>query len=192
MGITQFSMDMIRQFGGEAPNIRHLLVGCQNMYDNAHYGMIAQKYYRGLGQTVESIDITGCQESIKHDLRKPLKMDRFDLISQHGTLEHVETRKGFYLAHKHLHAVLKLGGIIIHENPKTGNWKGHGNHYLTQDFYLDLAVLMDYNVLAIGEHSAMSNTKDGWNIYCVFQIIDITQKKFISEEEFNKLPIYDT
>lgn len=191
MGITQFSMNMIRQYGGEAKDIRHLLVGCQNMYDNQHYGQIAQKYYRELGQDVVSIDITGCQDSITHDLREPLEMDKFDFISQHGTLEHVETREGFYLAHKHLHDVLKMEGIIIHENPKAGNWKGHGNHYLTQDFYLDLAVLMDYNVLAIGEHPAMSNTKDGWNIYCVFQIIDITQKEFISEQEFNKLAVSD-
>ena len=179
---------MIRQYGGEQSGIKHLLVGCQNMYDNAHYGQIAQKYYRGLGQDVVSIDITGCQESIKHDLREPLDLGRFDIISQHGTLEHVETREGFYLAHKHLHDALKLGGIIIHENPKTGNWKGHGHHYLTQIFYRELAGVMNYNILAIGEHPAMSNSKDGWNIYCVMRK---NEEDFLLEEEFNKLPIYD-
>lgn len=189
MGITGFSMNMIRQYGGEHSGIRHLLVGCQNMYDQQHYGQIAEGYYKGLGQDVVSIDITACQGSIEHDLREPLDMEPFDFISQHGTLEHVETRKGFYLAHKHLHDVLKFDGIIIHENPKTGNWEGHGNHYLTQHFYIQLAKMMDYDIQAIGEHPAMGNAIDGWNIYCVIQ--KTNEAPFISEEEFNKLPIYD-
>ena len=188
MGITSFSKDMIRTYGGESPHIRHLLVGCQNMYDNLHYGKIAQGYYRRLGQDVVSVDITGCQGSVKHDLRKPLKMDQFDFISQHGTLEHIETRKGYYLAYKHLHEVLKLGGIIIHENPKMGNWPGHGNHYLTQKFFFDLAEMSKYDIITIGENPAMSNAKNGWNIYCVMRK---TQEKFITKKEFNTLPIDD-
>jgi len=189
MGITAFSMNMIRQYGGEALGIRHLLVGCQNMYDQEHYMHIAQDYYNGFNQDVVSIDITGCQGSVKHDLREPLDMESFDFISQHGTLEHVETRKGYYLSFKHLHEVLKEGGIIIHENPKTGNWPGHGNHYLTQEFYFKFIELMNYDILAIGEHPAMGNTTDGWNIYCVLR--KTNEALFISEEEFNTLPIYD-
>jgi len=188
MGITQFSLNMIRTYGGELSGIRHLIVGCQNLYDNAHYGQIAQPYYRRLGQDVTSIDITACNNSVEHDLRTPLKMKAFDFISQHGTLEHVESREGFYLSFKHLHNVLKPGGIIIHENPKTGNWKGHGNHYLVEDFYVQLAEMMNYDILDIGEHPAMSNTKDGWNIYCV---IKSNGGQFITKEEFNELPIYD-
>ena len=188
MGITAFSKNMIRQYGGEHQGIRHLLVGCQNMYDNEHYGQIAQDYYRGFNQDVVSIDITACNDSLEHDLRKPLHMASFDFISQHGTLEHVESREGFYLAFKHLHEVLEMDGIIIHENPKTGNWAGHGNHYLTQGFYTELAELMDYDIVEIGEHPAMGNTTDGWNIYCVLRK---RKEEFISLEEFNKLPIYD-
>lgn len=182
-------MDMIRQYNGERSGIRHLLVGCQNLYDQPHYGEIAQPYYRGKGQTVVSIDITACNDSIKHDLREPLDMEPFDFISQHGTLEHVETRKGFYLSFKHLHDVLKFDGIIIHENPKTGNWPGHGNHYITQDFFIQLAKLMDYDIQAIGEHFAMGNHIDGCNVYCVLQ--KTNEAPFITEKEFNKLPIFD-
>lgn len=189
MGITQFSLDMIRQYNGEQSGIRHLLVGCQNLYDNTHYGEIAQPYYESLGQNVVSIDITACNNSIKHDLRKPLKIDPFDFISQHGTLEHVETRKGFYLSFKHLHEVLKVGGIIIHENPKTGNWPGHGNHYITEKFFMELAKVVGYDLLAIGEHPAMGNTTNGWNVYCVLKRIN--DGPFISEKEFNELPIFD-
>jgi len=116
-------------------------------------------------------------------------MRSFDFISQHGTLEHVESRKGFYLSFKHLHNVLKPGGIIIHENPKTGNWSGHGNHYITTDFFVQFAKIMNYDILKIGEHPAMSNTIDGWNIYCV---IKSNGGKFLTNAEFNKLPIYDT
>lgn len=188
MGITQFSMNMIRQYGGEKGGIRHLLVGCQNLYDNEHYLEIAQDYYRGLGQAVVSVDITGCQESITHDLREPLDQEPFDLISQHGTLEHVETRNGFYLSFKHLHEVLKMDGIIIHENPKTGNWPGHGNHYLTQEFYFKLAEMMDYDILATGDHAAMGNTTDGWNVYCVLRK---QREDFITQEQFLTLPISD-
>jgi len=47
---------------------------------------------------------------------------------------------------------------------------------------------MNYNILDIGEHPAMSNTKDGWNIYCVMRKNEVD---FLSKEEFNKLPVYD-
>lgn len=189
MGITGFSLNMIRKYGGELSGIRHLLVGCQNLYDNDHYGEIAEGYYQSLGQDVISIDIIGCNNSIVHDLREPLPMNPFDFISQHGTLEHVESRKGFYLSFKHLHDALKTEGIIIHENPKTGNWPGHGNHYLVMDFYTQLASISGYDILTIGEHFAMGNTTDGCNIYCVMKKTE--DVPFISEDKFNELPIYD-
>ena len=179
-------MDMIRQFGGEIPGLRHLLVGCQNLYDGKHYGEIAQDYYRSLGQDVISVDITGCNNSMIHDLTKPLEMDKFDFISQHGTLEHVDTKEGFYLANKHLHDILKTGGTIIHENPKTGNWKGHGYHYYTKDFYRGLVEAQEYELLELGEHAAMGNVTDGWNVFCVLRKLSDT---FISKEQFNKLDI---
>ncbi len=175
-------MDMIKRHGGEVSGLRHLLVGCQNLYDGEHYGSIAQDYYKALGQDVISVDITGCNNSIVHDLTKPLKMDQFDFISQHGTLEHI--KDGIYLASKHLHDALKLGGIIIHENPKVGNWKGHGHHYYTQSFYQKLAYQVGYEIMEIGEHPAMGNEVDGWNIYCVLRKL---KDNFITESQFNKL-----
>ena len=70
------------------------------------------------------------------------------------------------------------------ENPKTGNWEGHGNHYMTMDFYKQLEGLVDMEIKELGEHPAMGNKKDGWNVYCVF-----TKKggEFCSEKKFAKL-----
>lgn len=74
---------------------------------------------------------------------------------------------------------------MIHENPKTGNWPGHGAHYFTREFYYGLRDLMGYELIESGQHPAMGNDTDGWNIYAVLRKTE--NKEFITEAEFNTL-----
>jgi SAM-dependent methyltransferase len=166
MGITKLSLDRIERY--IQPNSNILIVGCQNMYDNEHYGQVAQLYFESLGHKVKSIDIIGCQGADIADLRDDLKFNgEFDLVLQHGTVEHCDgnLRRPF----KNFHEACKIGGVMIYENPMTGNWPGHGYHYFTTDFYVQLASSCDYEVMELASEPAMGNTTDGWNVCCVLR-----------------------
>jgi len=133
------------------------------------------------------IDIKPEKHAIVKDLREPLEMGEFDIITNWGTTEHVAPHqgKGLYEAFKNVHDACKVGGLMFHENPKTRNWPGHGDHYMTESFYTKLARSCGYFILQLGDNAAMGNITDGWNIHCVLKKKE--GSKFISKEQFNKL-----
>lgn len=183
MGITHLSLNRINKYIDQAPNDNILIVGCQNLYNEENYGEIAAEHYLSLGYGVLSIDICGCNGSEPMDLRNDLKFsDDYGLILQHGTVEHIDG--SIYMAFKNMHEACSVNGIMIHENPKTGNWPGHGNHYFTTEFYVQLSDAMDY-CLSADEEPAMGNTTNGWNICAVFTKREDTN--FMTETAFNKI-----
>lgn len=184
MGITTLSLERINKH--LQPNSNILIIGCQNLYNAENYGQIAANYFRDLGHTVKDIDIYECNECQIADLRENWKASpEYDLVLQHGTVEHIDG--GLYEPLKNLHESCKAGGIMIHENPKAGNWPGHGQHYFTKGFWSALADVCIYEVHELTEEPAMGNDTDGWNVCCVLR--KSSDSKFITEEQFNK--IYD-
>lgn len=181
MGITTASLKRIRPYIKEPKSI--LLIGCQNIYTAENNGGLAYDYFTKLGHSVRVIDITGCQGSEVYDLREPFDIGTFDIVADHGSLEHVSGN--YYQAHRNIHNATKVGGIIIHENPKTGNWPGHGCNYVDMDFYIKLADLCNYEILELTEEAAMGNTTDGWNISVVLRKLDGSE--FISEDKFKTI-----
>lgn len=177
MGITQSSLDRLNKY--LQPNSNILIIGCQNLYNAENYGEIAAKYFRELGHAVKDIDIYECNECQIADLREDWNANpEFDFVFQHGTIEHIDG--GLYIPLKNLHESCKIGGIMIHENPKTGNWPGHGQHYFTQDFWKGLG----YEVLETSEEPAMGNVTDGWNVCAVLRK---TNEVFIKKVKFKTL-----
>lgn len=180
MGITALSLDRINKY--LQPNSNILIIGCQNLYNADNYGEIAANYFRELGHTVNDIDIYECNGCQIADLRDDWKaVAEFDLVLQHGTIEHIDG--GLYQPFKNIHESCKAKGIMIHENPKTRNWPKHGQHYFTEEFYSQLAYESDYRILELTEEAAMGNVTDGWNISCV--LYKIHDSDFMTEEEFN-------
>jgi hypothetical protein len=180
MGITQLSLDRINRH--LQPKSKMLIIGCQNLYNADNYMEIAHPYFESLGHTVRSIDILGCNGSEVADLREDLKLSPiYDIVNDCGSKEHVDGN--LYQPFKNLHEACKVGGIMIHENPMTGNWPGHGQHYFTQKFYEQIAKDCDYEILELTEESAMGNDVDGWNVSCVLLK---TSDKFCSLKQFLK------
>lgn len=198
MGVTSFSLELIDKVI-DNNNITNVLeLGSQNLFDK-DYGTItpfASTYYESKGIEYTCIDIGGCNNALNINLAKPVKLDKiFDLVTDFGTSEHIELKSkhnvtAFYNCLKTKHNLTKENGFIISENPKTGNWRGHGYNYYSTDFYTQLAKLNDYAILELGEHPAMGNSTDGWNVYCVMQ--KINNNPFMSLAAFKKLPIYDS
>jgi hypothetical protein len=182
MGLTKHTFDLITKHCDM--NGTMLELGDQIIYFGNSYGEYSTPYFKKFYPKLQhtAIDIKPEKHAIEKDLREPLDMGTFDSITNAGTTEHVESVKGFYNAFKHIHESCNVGGVMVHENPKTENWAGHGEHYMTQGFYIDLAKAMDYEILSIGEHPAMGNTTDGWNVYCVLR--KKQERNFVTFKEF--------
>ena len=196
MGYTGFTIDLIEPHLAGVETV--IDAGAQNLYNQplipAPY---ASEWYKEKDILYWAIDV--CQEngSFAIDLSKlqtisgeiPLMVA--DLLVDAGTSEHVGDNGKFgwdaiYNCWLNKFNLIRKDGKIISENPKTGNWPGHGFNYYTEDFYRNLEAKSDLKILSLGEHPAMGNTTDGWNIYCV---MEKTGEKFPTLAEFKKLGI---
>ncbi len=161
-----------------------LHLGCQNLFNVENYGEIAQDFFRSKGHIVRSIDILGCNGSDIADLRDDLHFEPvWDIVNDCGSKEHIDG--SLYQPFKNLHEACVEFGLMIHENPATQSWPGHGYHYFTQKFYVELAKACKYELLEVCSEAAMSNTVDGWNVCAVLK--KLPESEFIGEEDFNKL-----
>lgn len=187
MGLTGHTFNLITKYCNM--NGSMLELGDQIIYFNPEYGTYSTPYFKNHYPNLDHIciDIKPEKHAKEADLREPLNLGEFDSITNAGTTEHVQG--SLWAAYKNIHEACKVGGIMVHENPKTGNWPGHGDHYMTQGFYLDLANKNGYSILDIGEHPAMGNSTDGWNVYCVLRKNEDTE--FMTEQMFNQLDFRD-
>lgn len=178
MGFTGHSMDLSEEaiLNNGVKSVCEL--GAQNIYFGHDYGKYANLWYERKGLAYTCIDQNGENNAHVVDLGKEQKFtEKFDLLTDYGTSEHVD---GFYNCWLNKWA---LSDLIISENPKTGNWPGHGQNYVTENFYKQIARETGAEIIKLGEHPAMSNTTDGWNIFCVLR----KNGKFVSEDIFNQL-----
>lgn len=186
MGITAFSITLLDKVIADYKPKNVCELGAQNLYNTPNLpAPYADKYYVSKGIEYTSIDLNKENNCLVHDLSKPLPDElnnKFDLVTNFGTSEHVTD---LYECYKNIHNLCKLNGIIISENPKTGNWPGHGFHYLDSNFYRQLADVCGYEILELGEHPAMGNYTDGWNIYCIY--IKKKESFEIKKTQFKKL-----
>jgi hypothetical protein len=182
MGITAFSISLLDKYKGQVKKVCEL--GVQRLYDkdyNNNYPY-ANTYYKGIEYT--SIDLSGENGALMIDLDKPNKFDGvYDLVTDFGASQHLNDT---YNVHKTMYDLCKEGGLIIQENPKTGNWKGYALTYKTKEFYEGLSKFTGMEILELGEHPAMGNDIDGWNVYCVMRK---GSGKFPSKSKFKELDL---
>lgn len=190
MGLTSLSRErvlrtIIWKSQKEGQTISSVIeLGSQNFYSkNGTLEGYADKFYKGkLNMSYTCIDINGENNAMKLDLEKPIKhYEKYDLVTDFGTSEHI---RSLYQCCANIYSLCKVGGMIICENPKIGNWPGHGYNYRTSRFYEQLAKEMDYEIIELGEEAAMGNYKDGWLIFCVLK--KLSDKPFVNKTKFNK------
>jgi hypothetical protein len=184
MGITHKSIERLQRHN-LLQKCSMLELGAQNIYTAEDYGEIAKHYFtNNWGIDHVSWDITPHQGAIETDLRNVIPVARqFDIVTDYGTSEHVNGN--YYQVHKNIHNHCTAGGIIVHENPSTGHWPGHGCNYINKEFYEGLCKEAGYELIELQEEYAMGNTTDGKNICAVIRKVKDT--KFISEEQFNSI-----
>ncbi|MCE3278010.1 MAG: hypothetical protein K0S44_201 [Bacteroidetes bacterium] len=192
MGYTSFTLTLVTELLAKFNPKSVIDLGAQNNYAQPKLpAPYMKEWYEEQKIDYLAIDINNENGAAPLDLSKPLPVDfieRCDMLVDAGTSEHVSDGKGghdikaIYNCWKTKNDLLNIGGIMLNENPKTGNWPGHGCNYYTQDFYIKLAELQGYELLSLQENAAMGNVTDGWNVTCVLR--KVNDHKFISLETF--------
>jgi len=196
MGLTDHNARHLARLIPERQIQTIMELGSQQAYISEEWnGQYASEWYwKHNISKYHSIDRNGENGAMRLDLAKPIEeqldidqeafFPQYDLVTDFGTSEHV---KNYYICWLNKFNLCKVGGIIYSENPATGNWPGHGKHYITDEFYHDLAQIAPIEVIETGLHPAMQNTTDGWNVW---GIIQKTGKEFPSAYKFKKLAIF--
>lgn len=198
MGITDFSITLLNKVIEEYRPKSVCEMGDQNLYtgDN-NYGKYANLYYEQKGiEEYACIDINGGNNAFDFDMSYPIddnfaKYEPYDLVTDFGFSEHVGRDGKFdweaiYNCWQNKHNLLKIGGIMVNENPLEKNWPLHGFNFYGWDFYTELAELSGYEILEQGIHPAMGNITDGYNLYSILKKNSV---KFPSLSEFKTLPL---
>jgi len=145
----------------------------------------AKIMYEKKGSKHTSIDINGRGGALPFDLDKPLPgtlSNKFDLITNYGTTEHVNKQ---YSVFKNIHFLGKTGCIVIHGVPLAGNWKKHCRYYYSTKFFSNLAIACSYSVvdLYLMDKDFFKHPKN--LVVCVLK--KEKDNFFIKEKSFNSL-----
>lgn len=179
--IEHHGHNLILKYAFEGCSILELgnqIMNLENVQD-----ISAKKYYSGLGYDHTSVDQNGKDGAVTVDLSKPIEwLGAFDLITDMGTTEHVSD------AYECLANVLhhcKDGTVIIHKNPKTGNFPIHGFHFFTLEFWKAYTQLCKLEIEELYEHAIYHNTKDGYE--CV-AVLKFTKNSIVpTKEQFSQI-----
>lgn len=195
MGYTSFTKTLVQGIIDEYRPKSVVDLGSQNDYS---YPTLPAPYisdwFRDQWIEYGCIDLNGENAAAVKDLSEVFtKPDgiRYDMVCDIGFSEHVGDNGKFgweaiYNCWVNKHNLLKIGGIMVNENPATQNWPGHGFSFYTADFYLGLCKMTKYKLLEIGRQAAMGNVTDGWNI---FSVLEKVSDEFVSLEQFKTLPL---
>ena len=94
-----------------------------------------------------SVDLNGEDGALPLDLRQPLNLGRFDMVTNFGTSEHVSEQEPVWR-----NIIEACGKVLISMTPFTG-WENHGIHYPTREFYEELAKLNGFKIEKLEEHN---------------------------------------
>lgn len=115
-------------------------------------------WFVSLGFEHTSVDWNGLDGALPLDLRQPLDLGQFSMVTNIGTTEHVSEQEPVW---RNLHEAVELHGVLVCVTPSPGDWWWHGEHYPTEDFYREFAHLNGYDI----ELLFVGNPEPRRNIY---------------------------
>jgi hypothetical protein len=116
--------------------------------------------YKSLGFTVyKCIDTDGRHNALMFDLNHDISreyqfLEQFDLVTNHGTTEHVFDQCRVF---QNIHNLCAANGVIFHEVPFQ-RWLNHGLYNYQPTFFYDLASANHYDLL--GMHLGLVSVGD--------------------------------
>lgn len=95
-------------------------------------GITYKSVFEALGFEHISVDWNGEHGALPLDLREPLDLGTFGLISNIGTTEHVSEQEPVW---RNIDAAGHRGSVFVSITPRPGDWPTHGEWYPTREFY---------------------------------------------------------
>ncbi len=107
--------------------------------------MVYKDVFEALGFRHVSVDMNGLNGALPLDLRKPLELGTFDMVTNFGTSEHVSEKnyEGQIACWCNIMGAMHIGSVLVSVGPKPGvsKWRSHGRWYAEELFYSQLAFL---------------------------------------------------
>lgn len=95
-------------------------------------------FFERLGWEHVSVDWNGQDGALKRDLRKPLELGTFDMVTNIGTTEHVDGQAEVW---RNVLEAMHVGSVLLSTTPMPGDWTWHGEHYPDDEWYRELCAL---------------------------------------------------
>lgn len=112
--------------------------------------MVYKNVFERLGFRHVSVDLNGRNGALKLDLRKPLYLGQFDMVTNFGTSEHVsdDNWNGQVECWRNMLTALSVGGVLVSITPLEGakRWLRHGRWYPQIAFFQEMAKKNGLNV----------------------------------------------
>lgn len=144
--------------------------------------MAAKDFFERLGFSVVSVDIEECFSSIYMDLRKPIPcnfVNKFDVVTNYGTTEHVWPKKYQFQVFKNIHDCLKRGGVFIHTVPGFKSKSSHCRINYGEYFFPMLAKMNNYKIIEINNEL----NKDASLCHIAVCMIKLADNLFFKDEK---------
>lgn len=114
---------------------------------------VAKHYFRSVGFNHVSIDLNGEYDSIPINLGEKITktdlIDKFHVITNSGTTEHVDPHTCQYEAFLNIHICGKKGSLFFHMVPELGSYIDHCQNYYTKEFFEKLSEVNNYEILSL-------------------------------------------
>ena len=105
--------------------------------------MVYKRVFESLGIRHTSIDINGKDGALPYDLRKPLDLGTFDMVTNFGTTEHVSERdyQGQITCWRNVLGFMAIDSVLVSITPlkECQKWARHGRWYPQPEFFEELA-----------------------------------------------------
>lgn len=149
-------VNCIKQVHSNLSNLAMLELGNQTIHEK-HDKRTGKEYFENLGLDHTSIDLNGLDGALIKDLSSlddfKLWFNKFDIVTNAGTTEHVEPHKRQYEAFLNIHNCCKPNGVMVHILPEvtshdnSGTWLNHCHYYYDYTFFKFLAKKCNYTIL---------------------------------------------
>lgn len=124
--------------------------------------------FEAAGFSHASVDLNGKDGALRKDLQRPLKLGRFDMVTNFGTTEHVAEQEPAWR-----NIVEAAASVVVSTTPSPGSWPRHGKWYPTEEFYHALADLNGFRV----ERLYRDGVADGKELVCA-RLVRVSDKGF--------------
>ena len=104
---------------------------------------IYKNFFQERGFRHVSVDTNGLDGALRLDLRKPLNLGTFDMVTNIGTSEHVseDAWDGQVACWRNILEAMHVGSVLVSIGPEQGAWPNHGTWYPQPPFFHELARL---------------------------------------------------